>query len=177
MGRKKIKIKKIENTRQKNITMSRRRVGLIKKAHELGVLCDAQILLVMFDDKDCHAYTNTSNEMLEKYFAMESSEDRYELINDYHINANGEGSEDITVTSRKQNIKQKESYILPPLNSSSLPTPISPTKDHQDMMYNSKLPSLDHRFLSYDNHPLPPLPSEYSELHQTELGYSTWSHF
>ena len=55
MGRKKIKIREIENERQKSVTFTRRRSGLIKKAHELSVLCDCKVVLLMFDNKDaCH---------------------------------------------------------------------------------------------------------------------------
>lgn len=59
MGRRKIKIKQIENLRQKNITMNRRRAGLVKKAHELSVLCEAKVLVVVFDPKnECHAVSS-----------------------------------------------------------------------------------------------------------------------
>ena len=55
MGRKKIRIESIENERQKMVTFSRRRAGLIKKAHELAVLCDCKIALLIFDRSDnCH---------------------------------------------------------------------------------------------------------------------------
>ncbi|KAJ3046786.1 hypothetical protein HK097_000513 [Rhizophlyctis rosea] len=88
MGRRKIHIKKIEQDRQRTvsvridgielskrvcyfmhgtfspthhnaihqITLARRRAGLFKKAHELSVLCDCQVLVVVFDSRDaCHA--------------------------------------------------------------------------------------------------------------------------
>ncbi|KAL0749863.1 hypothetical protein Bca101_031866 [Brassica carinata] len=42
MVRGKIQIKKIENTTSRQVTFSKRRKGLFKKAHELSVLCDAQ---------------------------------------------------------------------------------------------------------------------------------------
>ncbi|KAK7308282.1 hypothetical protein VNO77_41884 [Canavalia gladiata] len=48
MGRGKIEIKRIENTTTRQVTFSKRRSGLIKKTHELSVLCDAQIGLIVF---------------------------------------------------------------------------------------------------------------------------------
>ncbi|KAJ1440445.1 hypothetical protein SESBI_02018 [Sesbania bispinosa] len=42
------KIKRIENTTTRQVTFSKRRTGLIKKTHELSVLCDAQIGLIIF---------------------------------------------------------------------------------------------------------------------------------
>ena len=48
MGRGKVEIKKIENTTSRQVTFSKRRGGLLKKAHELAVLCDAEVALVIF---------------------------------------------------------------------------------------------------------------------------------
>ncbi|KAH0464895.1 hypothetical protein IEQ34_004998 [Dendrobium chrysotoxum] len=48
MGRGKIEIKKIENPTSRQVTYSKRRVGIMKKAEELAVLCDAQVSLIMF---------------------------------------------------------------------------------------------------------------------------------
>ncbi|XWS68227.1 hypothetical protein CRYUN_Cryun04dG0072800 [Craigia yunnanensis] len=48
MTRRKIQIKKIDNTAARQVTFSKRRRGLFKKAHELSTLCDAEIALVVF---------------------------------------------------------------------------------------------------------------------------------
>jgi len=48
MGRGKIEIKKIENATSRQVTFSKRRGGLLKKAHELAVLCDAEVALIVF---------------------------------------------------------------------------------------------------------------------------------
>ncbi|KAH0985111.1 hypothetical protein GBA52_012288 [Prunus armeniaca] len=48
MGRGKITISRIENRTTRQVTFAKRRAGLIKKTHELSVLCDAQIGLVIF---------------------------------------------------------------------------------------------------------------------------------
>ncbi|XP_028783789.1 MADS-box protein FBP24 [Neltuma alba] len=48
MGRGKIEIKRIQNTTTRQVTFSKRRAGLVKKTHELSVLCDAQIGLIIF---------------------------------------------------------------------------------------------------------------------------------
>lgn len=44
----KLEIKKIENPTNRQVTYSKRRNGLIKKAYELSVLCDIDIGLIMF---------------------------------------------------------------------------------------------------------------------------------
>ncbi|KMT18771.1 hypothetical protein BVRB_2g028880 isoform B [Beta vulgaris subsp. vulgaris] len=48
MGRGKIEIKKIENANSRQVTFSKRRSGLLKKAHELSVLCDAEVAVIIF---------------------------------------------------------------------------------------------------------------------------------
>nr|ABG90939.1 AP3 [Streptochaeta angustifolia] len=48
MGRGKIEIKRIENATNRQVTYSKRRTGIMKKAKELTVLCDAQVAIIMF---------------------------------------------------------------------------------------------------------------------------------
>ncbi|CAJ2652197.1 unnamed protein product [Trifolium pratense] len=48
MARQKIKIKKIDNATARQVTFSKRRRGIFKKAEELSVLCDAEVGLVIF---------------------------------------------------------------------------------------------------------------------------------
>uniref|UniRef100_A0A7N0UIG8 Uncharacterized protein n=1 Tax=Kalanchoe fedtschenkoi TaxID=63787 RepID=A0A7N0UIG8_KALFE len=48
MGRGKIVIKRIENTNSRQVTFSKRRKGLLKKAKELSILCDAQVGVMIF---------------------------------------------------------------------------------------------------------------------------------
>jgi MADS-box transcription factor len=48
MGWGKIEIKRIENPTSKQVTFSKRRGGLLKKAHELAMLCDAEVAFIIF---------------------------------------------------------------------------------------------------------------------------------
>ncbi|KAK3230566.1 hypothetical protein Dsin_002447 [Dipteronia sinensis] len=48
MGRGKIEIKRIENSSNRQVTYSKRRNGIIKKAKEITVLCDAKVSLIIF---------------------------------------------------------------------------------------------------------------------------------
>ncbi|PIA14126.1 MADS-box transcription factor, partial [Coemansia reversa NRRL 1564] len=45
-------ISEIENSRQRTVTFGRRRAGLIKKAHQLSILCNLKVALVIFDTKN-----------------------------------------------------------------------------------------------------------------------------
>ncbi|CAH8497804.1 unnamed protein product [Schistosoma turkestanicum] len=48
MGRKKILIKKISDERNRQVTFTKRKLGLMKKAYELSILCDCEIALIVF---------------------------------------------------------------------------------------------------------------------------------
>nr|KAG5713335.1 hypothetical protein BaRGS_024883 [Batillaria attramentaria] len=48
MGRKKIKIERINDERNRQVTFTKRKFGLMKKAYELSVLCDCEIALIIF---------------------------------------------------------------------------------------------------------------------------------
>nr|QOC69178.1 MADS transcription factor AP3-1 [Calathodes oxycarpa] len=50
MGRGKIEIKRIENSTNRQVTYSKRRTGILKKAGELNVLCDAEVSLIMISN-------------------------------------------------------------------------------------------------------------------------------
>ncbi|PPD68809.1 hypothetical protein GOBAR_DD34310 [Gossypium barbadense] len=61
MGRGKIEIKRIENTTNRQVTFCKRRNGLLKKAYELSVLCDAEVALVVFSSRGrLYEYANNS---------------------------------------------------------------------------------------------------------------------
>ncbi|XP_017244086.1 truncated transcription factor CAULIFLOWER A isoform X2 [Daucus carota subsp. sativus] len=51
MGRGKVQLKRIENKINRQVTFSKRRSGLLKKAHEISVLCDAEVALIVFSTK------------------------------------------------------------------------------------------------------------------------------
>ena len=48
MARGKVQLKRIENPVHRQVTFCKRRAGLLKKAKELSVLCDAEIGLFIF---------------------------------------------------------------------------------------------------------------------------------
>ncbi|XP_060237895.1 myocyte-specific enhancer factor 2B isoform X1 [Meriones unguiculatus] len=49
MGRKKIQISRILDQRNRQVTFTKRKFGLMKKAYELSVLCDCDIALIIFN--------------------------------------------------------------------------------------------------------------------------------
>ncbi|KAF2077895.1 hypothetical protein CYY_000773 [Polysphondylium violaceum] len=65
MGRKKIKIQRIPDERNRQVTFNKRKNGLVKKAMELALLCDSTVSLVI---------VNNSPNAKEKYFQYISSD-------------------------------------------------------------------------------------------------------
>ncbi|XP_054785135.1 agamous-like MADS-box protein MADS3 [Prosopis cineraria] len=51
MGRGRVELKRIENKINRQVTFSKRRNGLMKKAYELSVLCDAEVALIIFSGR------------------------------------------------------------------------------------------------------------------------------
>ncbi|XP_059629790.1 MADS-box protein defh21 [Cornus florida] len=74
MGRGKIDIKRIENSTSRQVTFSKRRGGLLKKTHELSVLCDAQIGLIIFSTKgklfEYCTHPLSMGEIIERYLRV-----------------------------------------------------------------------------------------------------------
>ncbi|CAN6567951.1 unnamed protein product [Malus baccata var. baccata] len=69
MGRGKIVIRRIDNSTSRQVTFSKRRKGLIKKAKELAILCDAEVGLVIFSStgKLYEFASNSLNSVIERY--------------------------------------------------------------------------------------------------------------
>nr|AKC96435.1 MADS-box transcription factor [Pinus radiata] len=69
MAREKIEIKRIANAPARQVTFSKRRRGLFKKAQELSILCEADVALVVFSSTGkLYDYSRSSMKMiLDKY--------------------------------------------------------------------------------------------------------------
>ncbi|VAH30978.1 unnamed protein product [Triticum turgidum subsp. durum] len=70
MGRGKVQLKRIENKINRQVTFSKRRNGLLKKAHEISVLCDAEVAVIVFSPKGKlyeYATDSSMDKILERY--------------------------------------------------------------------------------------------------------------
>lgn len=79
MVRGKTELKRIENTTSRQVTFSKRRNGLLKKAFELSVLCDAEVALVVFSPRG-RLYEFASSASLQKTI------DRYKAYTKDNVN-------------------------------------------------------------------------------------------
>ncbi|KAF3338376.1 MADS-box protein SVP-like protein [Carex littledalei] len=69
MARERIQIKKIDNNTARQVTFSKRRRGLFKKAEELSILCDAEVALIIFSTtgKLFQYSSSCMNDIIEKH--------------------------------------------------------------------------------------------------------------
>ncbi|XP_047064838.1 MADS-box transcription factor 7 isoform X2 [Lolium rigidum] len=70
MGRGRVELKRIENKINRQVTFAKRRNGLLKKAYELSVLCDAEVALIVFSNRGKlyeFCSTQSMTKTLEKY--------------------------------------------------------------------------------------------------------------
>ncbi|XP_028074830.1 MADS-box transcription factor 23-like isoform X3 [Camellia sinensis] len=76
MGRGKIVIRRIDNTTSRQVTFTKRRNGLLKKAKELAILCDAEVGLIIFSSTSkLYEFASTSmKSVIERY--NKSNEER-----------------------------------------------------------------------------------------------------
>ncbi|XP_078156412.1 MADS-box transcription factor 14-like isoform X3 [Carex rostrata] len=77
MMRGRVELKRIENKASRQVSFSRRRCGLMKKAHELSVLCDADVGLIIFSPKGKLYEFSSSNcmeKIIEKYTRFSDAE-------------------------------------------------------------------------------------------------------
>ncbi|GFS33908.1 K-box region and MADS-box transcription factor family protein [Actinidia rufa] len=70
MGRGRVELKRIENKINRQVTFAKRRNGLLKKAYELSILCDAEVALIIFSNRGkLYEFCSTSSMLktLERY--------------------------------------------------------------------------------------------------------------
>ncbi|TQD78236.1 hypothetical protein C1H46_036181 [Malus baccata] len=78
MGRVKLKIKRLENTNGRQATYAKRKNGIMKKANELSILCDIDIVLLMFSPTGkpslCSGKRSTIEEVIAKFAQLTPQE-------------------------------------------------------------------------------------------------------
>lgn len=60
MGRRKIEIQPITDERNRTITFVKRKAGLFKKAHELAILCQVDLAVIILNNNNNNYYEFSS---------------------------------------------------------------------------------------------------------------------
>jgi len=77
MGRRKIEIAPIQNERYRQVTFAKRKLGVIRKATELSVLCDTDVAVIIFgQNKKMSVYSSSPmNELVNRYLDNQETAD------------------------------------------------------------------------------------------------------
>lgn len=133
MARGKIQIKKIENSTNRQVTYSKRRNGLFKKASELTVLCDAKVSIIMVSCTDkLHEYISPSITM-KQFFDQYQKASGIDLWNSHYQKMQEElrQQKEGNINLRKQ-IRQRLGDCLEDLSFEEL---LALEKDSQEAVY------------------------------------------
>nr|XP_043606248.1 floral homeotic protein DEFICIENS-like [Erigeron canadensis] len=133
MARGKIQIKKIENSTNRQVTYSKRRNGLFKKASELTVLCDAKVAIIMVSCTDkLHEYISPSITM-KQFFDQYQKVSGIDLWNSHYQKMQEElrQQKEVNRNLRKQ-IRQRFGDCLEDLGFEDL---FALEKDSQEAVY------------------------------------------
>nr|BAK18559.1 suppressor of overexpression of constans 1-like protein [Eustoma grandiflorum] len=98
MVRGKTQMRRIENATSRQVTFSKRRNGLLKKAFELSVLCDAQVALIIFSPRG-------------KLYEFSSSS-MQETIERYHKHTKDVQTDKPLVEENMQHLKQETARMM-----------------------------------------------------------------
>ncbi|AEC07824.1 putative transcription factor MADS-type1 family [Arabidopsis thaliana] len=91
MGRKKLKLKRIESLKERSSKFSKRKKGLFKKAEEVALLCDSDIMLIVVSPTEKPTVFNTRSRsfhtILERFcmLSLQEREERCDLSYFYII--------------------------------------------------------------------------------------------
>ncbi|EIE81910.1 hypothetical protein RO3G_06615 [Rhizopus delemar RA 99-880] len=120
MGRKKIKIQRIQDERNRQVTFLKRKQGLMKKAYELSVLCDCEIALLIFNTngKLVQYASSDIDQILMKYTEFMGEEgDMWERHEDQET---ADEEEEEKVELKKERSPQEEQPVQRPVTQSPL---------------------------------------------------------
>ena len=112
MGRRKIRIKPIKEDRNRYVTFMKRKAGLFKKAHELAVLCQVELALIITtpESKTYEYFTGNLEEILARRLELPIEESKCPA--DFGI----EGDDSDSASNTSQNISKPDSSIVSPLH-------------------------------------------------------------
>ncbi|XP_066037370.1 myocyte-specific enhancer factor 2C isoform X3 [Chamaea fasciata] len=173
MGRKKIQITRIMDERNRQVTFTKRKFGLMKKAYELSVLCDCEIALIIFNSTNKlfqYASTDMDKVLLKytEYNEPHESRTNSDIVEALHKKENkGCESPDpdssYALTPRTEEKYKKineefdnmiKSHKIPAVPPPNFEMPVSiPVSNHSSLVYSNPVSSLGNPNLLPLTHP------------------------
>ncbi|XP_013368433.1 PREDICTED: myocyte-specific enhancer factor 2C isoform X2 [Chinchilla lanigera] len=162
MGRKKIQITRIMDERNRQVTFTKRKFGLMKKAYELSVLCDCEIALIIFNSTNkLFQYASTDmDKVLLKYteynepHESRTNSDIVEALNKKENKAceSPDPDSSYALTPRTEEKYKKineefdnmiKSHKIPAVPPPNFEMPVSiPVSSHNSLVYSNPVSSL-----------------------------------
>ncbi|XP_053149543.1 myocyte-specific enhancer factor 2C isoform X4 [Hemicordylus capensis] len=162
MGRKKIQITRIMDERNRQVTFTKRKFGLMKKAYELSVLCDCEIALIIFNSTNkLFQYASTDmDKVLLKYteynepHESRTNSDIVEALNKKENKGceSPDPDSSYALTPRTEEKYKKineefdnmiKSHKIPAVPPPNFEMPVSiPVSNHNSLVYNNPVSSL-----------------------------------
>jgi len=122
MGRKKINITRIIDERTRQVTFTKRKFGLMKKAYELSVLCGCEIALMIFNSND-RLFQYASSDMDKVLLKYADYNEPHESCTNVDI---------IDVSLKKLKFHVFNFYFLKILNKKIKPAQVTITKNDEE---------------------------------------------
>lgn len=98
MARGKVQLKRIENATSRQVTFSKRKNGLLKKAYELSILCDAEVAVIIFSQKGT-------------LFKFASTDQIQKTVDRYRKNAKQLHTDRIDVEQSKEQLRKESANM------------------------------------------------------------------
>ncbi|TKY60838.1 Agamous MADS-box protein AGL61 [Spatholobus suberectus] len=110
MGRRKIEITEVKDPNTRQVTFSKRRTGLFKKANELSILCGAEVAIVVFSPGNKpYSFGHPSVDAVAAKFLQQEPESNVAKPND--VQGNGPSNEVGDVDALYQQLSDVEAQI------------------------------------------------------------------
>ncbi|XP_041254226.1 myocyte-specific enhancer factor 2C isoform X8 [Haemorhous mexicanus] len=162
MGRKKIQITRIMDERNRQVTFTKRKFGLMKKAYELSVLCDCEIALIIFNSTNKlfqYASTDMDKVLLKytEYNEPHESRTNSDIVEALHKKENKacespDPDSSYALTPRTEEKYKKineefdnmiKSHKIPAVPPPNFEMPVSiPVSNHNSLVYSNPVSSL-----------------------------------
>ncbi|KAG0168437.1 Myocyte-specific enhancer factor 2D [Apophysomyces sp. BC1034] len=156
MGRKKIKIQLIKDDRNRQVTFHKRKLGLMKKAYELSVLCNCDIALIIFNNSNNKLVQYASNDIDKTLMRYTEYDEPFESKHNEDFTESSEQPRDDDSSNELQSDQENE------MDSQRTPQPSMPSNSPHDhrAQSQSQQPAPIQSAMSYPprNHPPEPMP-------------------